>query len=111
MSPMTNAEKQAAYRQRRKALEAGGDTAVASLVRACIATGIARLDSSVRPSEYAKRTWDDQCVDLILRAAVSPAAVATTPALTQISAALLDALVPASAGSDLLNRGVKLNFA
>jgi Phage capsid family len=83
---------------------------MASLTRACIATGIARLDSSVRPSEYAKKNWDDQRVELILRAATSPATLSNTPALTQVAAAFLASLTPTSAGADLLGRGVRLNF-
>jgi hypothetical protein len=92
MSPMTPAEKQARYRERRRAREAADG--VASLTRACIALGLAKLDPSVHPSEFARRTWDDYRVDLILRTAVVPASTATTPVLTQVAVSFLEALVP-----------------
>jgi hypothetical protein len=104
-----NAAKQARYRERLRTREAGGG--VASLVRACIALGLNKIDSSLHPAEFARRTWDDHRVDLVFRAAVSPASLSNTPALTQISVSFLEALVPASAGADLLARGVGLNFA
>ena len=88
------------------------DAAVASLVRAAIATGLGALDKTTRPAEFARRHWgDDRNVDLVLRAAVSPTSIAGTPVLAQVAAAFLDVLVPASAGADLLARGVQLNFA
>ena len=52
------------------------DRAVTSLVRACIATGISSLDKQTHPQAYAKQTWDDHVVDMVLRAAVSPASLA-----------------------------------
>jgi hypothetical protein len=107
---MTNAEKQARYRARRRAREAAGDDAISSLVRACLATGLSKF-TPTQPAEFVRRTWDDECAGLILRAAVSPASLSNTPALTQVTAVLLDALVPLSAGADLLQRGVRLNFA
>jgi Phage capsid family len=88
------------------------DAAVASLTRAAISIGLGKLDTSVRPAEHARRRgWsDDRNLDLVLRAAVSPATVASTPALTQISYAFLETLVPVSAGADLLGRSIGLNF-
>jgi hypothetical protein len=86
------------------------DAAVASLVRAVLSIALSKLDRTARPSEIARR-WDDRTVDLVLRAAVSPTSVAGTPALAQVAVAFLDALVPVSAGADLLARGVQLNFA
>jgi hypothetical protein len=87
------------------------DAHVTSLVRACLATGHSKLNPQIRPLEYAKRHWnDDKNVDLILRAAVSPATLASTSALTQVTTAFFKALVPASAGADLLSRGIGLNF-
>jgi hypothetical protein len=83
---------------------------VVSFVRACIATGLAALDKS-RPSEHAKRWADDRNMDLVLRASVTPTALANTPALAAVSVAYLDILTPQSAGADLLRRGVALNFA
>jgi hypothetical protein len=85
--------------------------AVRSLTRACIATGICALDKSTRPGEYLKRTWsDDHLADMITRASVAPATLAGNTALAQVAASFLDVLTPMSAGADLLNRGVGLNF-
>jgi Phage capsid family len=84
--------------------------AVRSLSRAVIATGRAALDQNVRASDVA-RQWDDHNVELVLRAAVSPTSMANSVAMSQVGAAFLSALVPASAGAALLARGVQLNFA
>jgi hypothetical protein len=82
----------------------------APLTRAAICVGRAALDRNTRASDVAKQ-WDDRSVELILRAAVSPTSTANSPAMTQVSVAFLGALVPASAGADLLARGVQLNFS
>jgi capsid protein len=113
MSPISdsrNADKQRRYRERlkRRRIE-GGDAEVLSLTRAAIASGLAALDG-VRPSDIAKRWYDDR-VELVLRAASSPTALSTTPALAQVSFAFLTALTPISAGAALLERGIGLNFA
>jgi Phage capsid family len=107
MSSVTNAEKQALYRQRKRALEATDP--VASFVRAAIVTGLATLEKS-RPDAVAQRTFTDPRMDLILRAAQTPTALANTSALSQVVVALLDALIPTSAAVDLFQRGVGLNF-
>ena len=70
-----------------------------------------KLDTTIRPLEFAQKQWDDRKVELVLRAAVNPTALSNTPALAQITTAFLGALVPASAGADLLARGIGLNFA
>jgi hypothetical protein len=98
MSPVTNAEKQARYRKRKRLLEETDP--VESFVRAAVCVGLAGL-AGARPSEIAQRTFSDHRLDLILRAAVAPASINNTPALTQVTVALLDALVSASAGVDL----------
>lgn len=85
------------------------DEAVSSFVRAAMCVGIAGLEKS-RPSEVARRSFSDSQVELVLRAAVAPTALSNTPALTRVAVALLDALIPMSAGVDLLRRGVGLNF-
>jgi hypothetical protein len=48
-------------------------------------------------------------IEMILRAAVSPTTTNTAP-LTQVAVNFLAALVPTSAGADLLGRGVGLSF-
>jgi hypothetical protein len=85
--------------------------AVTSLVRASIATALAKFDKSTTPSAIAKRTWDDRAVDMILRAASSPATLCNTPTLATVAVAFLDSLVPVSAGADLLERSIGLNFS
>jgi hypothetical protein len=47
----------------------------------------------------------------VLRAAVSPHTLANTPTLATVAVSFLEALIPASAGADLLRRGVGLNFS
>jgi hypothetical protein len=87
------------------------DIAIGPLIRAVIATSLAALDKTARPSEHARRHYgDDRVLDLVLRAATSPATVAGNPALAHVVAAFLDALVPLSAGADLLRRCIGLNF-
>jgi hypothetical protein len=87
-----------------------GDHRLSSFVRACLATGLAALDRDLRPSDVAKRWDNSRNIEMILRAAVSPTTTNTAP-LTQIGVAFLDALVPISAGAELLNRGIQLSFS
>src|SRR5262249_18199210 len=94
---------------RSMAQDASRDDAVRSFTRAALCVGLAGLEKS-QPSEVARRSFSDTRLELVLRAAVSPTALSNTPALTQVAVALLDALVPQSAGVDLLRRGVQLNF-
>jgi len=47
---------------------------------------------------------------MVLRAAVSPATTASTPALAAVATAFLAALTAQSAGADLLRRGLALRF-
>jgi hypothetical protein len=87
------------------------DQAIASLVRAAAAIGLAALDGTARAPEHARRRFgEDRGLELALRAAVSPTALAGTPALAHVAYAYLEALVPASAGADLFNRAIGLNF-
>jgi hypothetical protein len=88
---------------------AARDAGMRSLVRGAIC--IARAASEkTRPSELARQWADDRGLDLVLRAAVSPTSVAGTPALSAIAVALLETLIPQSAGAALLARGLGLNF-
>jgi hypothetical protein len=85
------------------------DAAAATFVRACIAIGLNRLDR--RPaSEHAKRWREDRELETVVRAATSPAAIANASALATAAYAFLSALVPVSAGIDLLGRGLGLKF-
>jgi hypothetical protein len=89
---------------------ASRDAAVASLTRAAIATGLGAIDKARPVSEHARRWADDRGMELVLRAASSPATLAGNPALAHIAVAFLDALTQLSAGADLLQRGLALNF-
>jgi capsid protein len=90
---------------------ASGGAAIGALTRAAIVVATAARENK-RPGEVAARIYgNDRGVDAVLKAASAPASIANTPALSQIAVALLDALVPLSAGADLLQRGVALNFA
>src|SRR5262249_52937269 len=76
------------------------------------AIGRAKVERGVlRPGEFAARAWPgDRGVELILRAAVSPMTIASSEPLATVGPAFLAALVPLSAGADLLERGIQLNF-
>jgi hypothetical protein len=57
-----------------------GGATIAPLVRAAIATGIAALDKTTRAPEHARGRWgEDRNLDLVLRAASSPATLAGNP--------------------------------
>jgi hypothetical protein len=86
------------------------DRTIRSLVRAAIATGVAKLDSNIRPAAYAARQWpNDRTVEHLIRGAVSPLSTSSAPPAT-VTAAFLTTLIPVSAGADLLARGLGLNF-
>jgi hypothetical protein len=81
------------------------------ITRAVIATALAATRAVNHPIEVARELFgNDRDVELVLRAAVSPGTIANTPALTQIAKTFLTALIPVSAGADLLGRGIGLSF-
>jgi hypothetical protein len=88
---------------------------VAAITRAALASAHHVLDRSVSASEFARASWrDDRTVEVILRAASSPAAttqVGWAQELSHVTAAFLASLVPQSAAADLLSRGLQLRFA
>jgi hypothetical protein len=86
---------------------------ISPLVRAAVAVGLGALDKTARPAEHARRRgWDeDRSLELLLRAPTTPTALSNTPGLGRISVALLDALVPLSAGAAVLRQGLELEFA
>jgi hypothetical protein len=85
--------------------------AVASFVRAVIVEAMSAVDRTVNRSAYAEQRWPhDRELPLILRAATSPTSLANAPALANVAYALLGALTGASAGADLLRRGIALSF-
>jgi hypothetical protein len=83
-----------------------------AIVRAAIATALGGYDRATLPETVMRARWpEDRDAMLVLRAATLPATIANTPALTQVSKRFLELLRPVSAGIDLLNRGVSLDFA
>jgi hypothetical protein len=89
--------------------------ALASLSRASLAIARAAMDKSVQASDLARRSWpnDRTAVEIVTRAASSPATLSNPTwagALAATATAYLAALVPVSAGADLLQRGIQLSF-
>jgi hypothetical protein len=83
------------------------------LIRTAVAIGLGAFDKTARPAEHARRRgWaEDRSLDLLLRAPTTPTALSNTLGLGRISVALLDALVPLSAGAAVLRAGLALEFA
>jgi hypothetical protein len=82
-----------------------------SLARATIAAGLGGINRSLSPYDHALRTWPtDAAVPLLLRAVGSLAMTTNTEALAIVAQAFLTALVPQSAGAELLSRGLALHF-
>jgi hypothetical protein len=86
-----------------------------ALTRACIATAARAADNNVRPGDYARRTWGAEAasVELILRAATSPAQPTTAgwaQELAHVTLTFLASLVGVSAGADLLSRATQVRF-
>jgi hypothetical protein len=92
------------------------EQAVTTLTRAAIAVARGAFDRNTRPADYARKTWgsnESRAVDLVLRAASSPAMTTTSgwaSELAQVTIMFLASLVPQSAGADLLGRGLQVRF-
>jgi hypothetical protein len=84
-------------------------SSMASLTRAAVACGRAKIDRTTSPLQQV-RSFGDGAAEMLVRAASSPMSLANTPALAQVGVAFLSALAPLSAGSDLLGRAINLNF-
>jgi hypothetical protein len=87
-----------------------------ALIRGICALLCARAEPTLYPDEIVVRNWpDDRDAQLIVKAAVAPATMTTTAwAQSLASTALTDLILslgPASAGSQLLKRGMQLSFA
>ena len=98
----------------RQALDA---EAVDTLVRACLTIAHSKFVPASQTREFVRqRRWSDaetRSVDMLLKAASSPAMTGTTgwaAEVTQVSYALLRVLAPVSAGAALLQRGLQLDF-
>jgi hypothetical protein len=94
---------------------ARAEASIAALTRACIASARHGLDKTVRPDEFARRTWGDgsEPVQYLLRAASSPAQTSApgwAQELAHVVTIFLPSLAPLSAGSALLARGLQLSF-
>jgi hypothetical protein len=91
--------------------DARNEEAVRALTRAAIAIGLGARDKTVSPREILRRQWgDDHLSDMCVRASVAPATIAANAAIVRVGYAFLNALVPMSAGADLLQRGIQLSL-
>ena len=85
--------------------------AAASVTRTALCHARAALSGSpILPIDVARRDFDDPTLNLVLRAASSPATITNTPALAQVAVAFLATLQPMSAGADLFGRAIQLSF-
>jgi hypothetical protein len=93
------------------------DRTISALVRTAIATGHGTYDKTLRPADFARKTWGSEAareVALMVRAASTPAVTSQSDwagLLSEVVVTFLSSLVPASAGADLLSRGLQLRFA
>jgi hypothetical protein len=92
------------------------DRTISALVRTAIATGHGVYDRTLRPADYARKIWGSEAareVNLMVRAASTPAVTTQQDwagLFSQVTVTFLSSLVPASAGADLLGRGLQLRF-
>src|SRR5262245_36040337 len=83
---------------------------LSSFCRACVASAVA-IGRNISASEYVDTLWHgDRVADLILRSATAPHSTTDTSALTAVTTAILQLLVPQSAAADLFGRGIALQF-
>jgi len=92
------------------------DRTISALVRSAIATAHGTYNKAIRVPDYARKTWGTEAareVGLMLRAATVPATTTQSDwagLFAQVTVTFLSSLVPASAGADLLGRGLQLRF-
>ena len=88
--------------------------AMGSLARAAIATGLASIGRCTRTridDVLREHGWeDDRVAGLLTRGAVAPMNIADASALMVVAVAFLQALQPASAGAELLAKGLALQW-
>jgi hypothetical protein len=91
-------------------LDATRRASVASLARAALA--VARAEPNSNPAEVARGLWpDDRAASIIARASTLPADLSNTSALARtIMPDFFATLGPVSAGAQLLQEGLQLNF-
>jgi hypothetical protein len=88
-------------------------TALTSLSRAAVASGLAALDTTTRAEDILRRRdWGDDRAARVLttRAASSPTTMADAVGLTQVGYAFFAALAPLSAGAAVLQRALNVSF-
>jgi hypothetical protein len=90
------------------------DNAVTSLTRSALASALSAsgdLNASY-PNEYVKAVWphDRNAYALLMRSAVSPMSTSDAVELQVIGLSFVAALVPLSAGADLLGRSLQVEF-
>jgi hypothetical protein len=84
--------------------------AMSSLTRAALATAQS-VFTNRSPDVLVQRAWpEDRLASLLTKAATSPATIANTSALAITAQAFLESMTPASAGAELLGRGLQLRF-
>jgi hypothetical protein len=92
------------------------DRTISALVRSAIATAHNTYDRAIRIPDYARKTWGSEAareVGLMLRAASAPAVTTQSDwagLFAQATVTFLSSLAPASAGAELLGRGLQLRF-
>ena len=88
-------------------------TALTSLSRAAVASGLAALDTTTRTEDILRRRdWGDDRAARVLttRAASAPTTMADAVGLTQVGYAFFAALAPLSAGAAVLQRALSVTF-
>jgi hypothetical protein len=82
-----------------------------SVARAALACARYSFDKSMRPEEYARKTWEwDTTAHLLTRAAAPPQDMTSAAALIEVAVAMLPALAPFSAAAQLFDRALKLTL-
>src|SRR5262249_13548600 len=87
------------------------ERSIVSLVRAGLAIARGAADPGTPATEHLKRMATDTAAGYLVRAASTPASLTSGSAITRtIIADFLAALGPASAGAQLLERGLQFSF-
>jgi hypothetical protein len=82
-----------------------------SVARAALACARYTFDKSMRPEEYARKTWEwDTTAHLLTRTAAPPHDMTSAAALIQVAVAMLPALAPFSAAARLFDRTLKVTL-
>jgi hypothetical protein len=99
--------------ERERALD---ELAMSSLVKACIAVGHCKLNPRTDPRSFAASRWGTEAAnnaEAVIKAASAPAMTSTpgwAKEFSRVVWAFLRNLTPLSAGADLLDKVLRLNF-